>query len=821
MTKSSTDSLSSADTQISIGKKSARAVSPAPPPPPPPPPISHQAYDATDEANIEIEVFESEPKRYETKSKTQQTAGTKQTSQTTQTHRKSVSFDLSDNEYIPVFAPESEPSDNITELFLSQFSRENSQEDNDGYEVPIKYPSGPRSKPKQQVKSILRSPSPNSKAPTTPSSLDRPLRTAYITPPSSTTKATVHTVTHSSDDEIERENPFRKEFLGPRANENIYEELDFECQTNKNVDIIIATDSKAKPTDTKPDSNSTKKLRPKSAYSFGEMAENSRILTKTHQSNDTLNETKPESAALSQSMSRSTGLISDRPKQKPPLPPKPPKPSPSVIKHADLKQNEALKAFQEEMLRGDLYEFVHDAQTNQITKIKQNSTHIPDALTQPDAVSTIVHEVKPSPVEDKSTESPRINTFNPSSPLPPIPKPNVPPYSKVYKRGTSIERPTVSPPPPPVNMSTLPSLDKIKPIHFTDSPIVEILASSRDDIHKYHFEVYQENASEYSLVTEETHREILLQENELRNAMQQEQTVSETTSSRIPVRKAPLPPNQHNQHHHQPKNTSISSNVCQESSATTQSFPVTQILPVQYSHLPTPQQPDYFLTFPPPQTSCNVIPMPQPGAFSTFMVSDKSAPQTTNIAANIMCHAQQMPMYLQRPFISVPVPVSISTIHNINQSEPKVQHQNMHNNGVQTQVQPSHFVFGSDAYRHIYKKEQQQRQHYHYQNQSLSTSEQDTHSQSASNNPHPNEANIHGDCVNRYSEFSTETVVDSQFSHNRSIDYDVQLSSASGRSSEKSISHLTSNYPNPSIVSENSPNESQHTFTTFGKQTQV
>lgn len=857
---------------ISVPKKQQ------PPPPPPPlrPPSPSPAipsslvrqYDELDRTEIEIEVFDTEPHKYEPKSKSQST------STQTQTHRKSVSFDLSDNEYIPVVAhdePEPEPSDNIGELFLRQFSRENSHEENDGYEVPIKYPSGPRSKPTKQVKSILRSPSPSSKAPTTPSSLDRPLITSYIQhpqPSTSVTTAIVHTVAPSSDDEIERENPFRKEFLGRRA-ENIYEELDFDEQSPKQVVQKTQIEAKEaeheKPKQFDPISM---KQRPKSAYESREYTE---FMSKFHQSVDDSSE-KPESTlASTQSTSRSTGnLLSDRPKQKPPLPPKPSKPSSSVkspspvIKRADLKQNEALKTFQEEMLRGDLYEFVHDAETNQITRIKQQATSIPVAIAK-----------SPEPiVRDETKESPRLTTFNPSSPLPPIPKSNktpVPPYSKVLKRGTSVERPTVSPPPPPINMSTLPKSDKLKPLQTDDGSRVQILSTSTEELRsKFHRDYHHENAPEYSLVTEETHREILLKENEIRNAMQQEQIVSETltTTSRIPVRKAPAPPTAKittsatttpiNKHH---KNTSISSDVSQEHSSTMQSstssstqvFPVTQILPVQYSHLPTPQHPDYFLTFPssPPQSGCNVMPMPQPGAFSTFMVSDNSAPQTTNIPTNIMCHpAQQLPMYLQRQFISVPISTAI---HTINQAEHNLQGHNfvnIHaNGGVGAGAQapipttPSSSNSNSAPIFNVYRsnynqqqQQQQQRQYYHYQTQSLLPCQQDIHSsslQSATFDTNPNRNDNSAadaavtavvdadDNTNRSigsSSFSSMTLVDSQFTRNRNNENDIPVSVAStvvhSEKSLTSIFNTTSNYHSTS-------DEPEPTFTTFGKQTQV
>lgn len=813
----------------------------------------------TDDAAIEIDVFESEPKKYETKTKpkSQSTtsltaAATTTTATSTQstTHRKSVSFDLSDNEYISVVEhdePEPSMSDDIGELFLKQFSRENSHEENDGYEVPIKYPSGPKSKPTHQVKSILRSPSPNSNASTAPSSLDRPLRTTYLTPNSNLTTAIVHTAQHSSDEEIERENPFRKEFLGQHTKENIYEEVydDFEESTSSKS-IVQTIEIELKDTQ-KPANYDFPRQRPKSAYDAREYSE---IMLTVHQSNDNLT-AKTESKLGSQTSSQSTSsLLSDRPKRKPPLPPKPtkssssikpppPPPVPPVIKHADLKQNEALKTFQGEMLRGDLYEFVHNAETNQITKIKQQMQTIPIAIAKP--ASEVV-------VEEKTKETTRLTTFNQSSPLPPIPnspkslKSPIPPYSKVLKRPSSVERPTVSPPPPPVNLKTLPGADKLKPLETEDGSRVEILSTSTGDLRKFVRDGRHENAHEYSLVTEETHREILLQENELRNSMQKEQIVSESTvtTSRIPVRKAPQPPTAKQQQQQQhTKNVSISSDVSRDqhssssqSTSSAQVFPVTQILPVQYAQLPTPQQPDYFLTFPSsPSPNRNVMAMPQPGAFSTFMVSDNSAPQTTNIPTNIMCHPQQMPMYLQRPYISVP----LSTVHSINQSDPYVPAQNFINihanaaSGAQAPVLPSNNNFGHsfDTYRSNYNQQQQlhqhqqQQQHYHYPAQSLLPCQQDTHSSfshnaTVQNNANRNKHQTHDDTSNPNigsSSFSSMTPVNSQLTNsNRNNENDIPVSSLT------SISNSSTNYHS---YSEDSTHEQKRTFTTFGKQTQV
>lgn len=806
-------------------------------------------------------------------------------------------------------------SDDIGELFLKQFSRENSYEENDGYEVPIKYPAASNTKPTHQVKSILRSPSPSFKAPSNvPSSLDRPLRTSYLPPTPSVTTAIVHTVGQPpSDNEIERENPFRKEFLGGKTKENIYEELDDTTSSNKNIINTVQTkqiDLKKDKASIAPESEyNLPKQRPKSTYVSNEYSE---ILSKPHQSHDDLS-TQPENNIRldSRVTSASAGsLLFDRPKLKPPLPPKPQKqqqpqqhtPStttitsssssssaltssspappppppqtapaaasaPLVIKQADLKQNEALKTFQQEMLHGDLYEFVHDAHTNQITKIKQKSSSIPIAIAKQSSASEQVQ------AEEKTKESPpRLATFNPSNPLPPIPiSPNAsksppPPYAKVLKRPTSVERPTVSPPPPPVNLKTLPTADKLQPIKTDDGTRIEIVSRSTDDLRKFHRTEHQENAAEYSLVTEETYREILLQENELRNAMQREVLIESSENvaiagSRIPVRKAPQPPSPMQKHS---KTASISSDaVSQDQSissstntSTAQIFPVTQILPVQYSHLPTPQQPDYFLAFPaaaPP--SCNMVSIPQPGAFSTFMVSENSVAQTANIPTNIMYHSQQMhPMYLQRQFISVPI--STAPHQGINQSEPNVPEQNFVNvhanvanisspiipaNNANNNANDNNFGHTFNVYRGDYYQNQQHQQQqyqfpqqpYHYQTQSILPSQSSAHttiSQQCANfesSTSQTEYQMHDDTNNAKStidssSFSSMTLVDSQRVHSvhDSNDNNNNQTDISIQSSESlaTISNLSTNYRN---VCDELPPERKPSFTTFGKQTQV
>lgn len=511
-----------------------------------------------------------------------------------------------------------EPQD-IGQLYLSQFSRSDDYEGGDGYEVPIKYTREPK-----PVKSILRSPSPSAPATVSSpiSSLDRPLsvKPTQITQPQRTvTSAIVHTTRtdDGEDEEIERENPFREEFLGHRPYENIYEELRFDddpYQTTKEESYK----SSGKTT-------IDKKERPKSAYYSEYSNEYSEVLPKSYHSNEhLLDEASNERTILKKPTSKSTGsLLIDRPTHKPPLPPKPKQPS--NIKHADVVQNEALKTFQSEMERGDFYEYRHDHNTNKIIKIKHD---VNIKLTpQTEKTSEVIETLR-------TTSSSNIS---PETPLSPVPQ-NNPSYTKVNKKACSTDRPSVSPPPPPINLSTLPSIDKLRNIQSDDGEIVEILPTKLGILPQpQRAEFGHENSPDNILVTEATHREILLQENELRKAMQHEDTIKETsiTTSRIPIRKAPPPPPPVSETTDAAQADSVSQRSDDSSSGQSvhttmlsnmspnQIFPQTQILPVQYSHLPIPQQPGYFHTFSPtPMAVGYPSGIPIQSGFTSYVVSD-------------------------------------------------------------------------------------------------------------------------------------------------------------------------------------------------------
>lgn len=637
--KSSAESLSSVDTAVSVPQL---------------PPLVPERRKSLEEATQKL--IESHRLKQSTE---QGQPTTVQPTAATTVNRKSVSFDLSDNEYIPVFGHEEPPksapaqTENLAELFLSQFSQES---EGDGYEVPIKYPSKGRSKrPSPPVKSILRSPSPNASIPL---SSDRPLRTTHTSHANQSVIAAIVHTTRSSDEEIERENPFRKEFLEHRPYENIYEEIASHDKP-KEASKRYSSDSDSNEPATSRYAT-TKKIRPKSAYSARESDTYTEIMPKNSKSNENLLlASEVEQTLSTQPTYKSTGSLIDRPKHKPPLPPKPimaassaatsPPPHPEQtqpnVKHADVLQNEALKIFQSEMQRGDFYEFKHDAKTNKIIKVKQP---VPPAIA--------------SSKEPSETNRPKL--FSQEIPLPPIPSST---YTKVYKRSGNSERPPESPPPPPINLATLPAFDKLRKIDSGDCPIVEILpkTSHRRDSH-------HENSPDYNLVTEATHREILLHENELRNALQLEQVVateSPITTSRIPIRRAPAPPTTPTIEQQLPPPPPPPPPPQQQ-----QIFPQTQILPVQYSQLPTPQQPGYFHAFAP--TPMNVC---CPSGGYSFVVSDTNpVHHHPNAVPNISSYHHSMPagsfivQSSAQPMLSSPLvaPTPVQFHYNQNQNQP-------------------------------------------------------------------------------------------------------------------------------------------------------
>lgn len=796
--KSSTESLSSVDTMVSLPQL--------------PPAVPERRISLDDATQKLIESY-----RLRHNSAEQDQPPTEHKTVKTTVNRKSVSFDLSDNEYIPVFEHEEPPksapvqTENLAELFLSQFSQES---EGDGYEVPIKYPTNGRSKrPSPPVKSILRSPSPNANIPL---SSDRPLRTTHTPTATHTVIAAIVHATRSSDEEIERENPFRKEFLEHRPYENIYEEI---ASSDKPKDAGKRYSSDSDSNDLATSRYATpKKIRPKSAYSAVESDTYTEIMPKSSQSNENLLVTNEAEQILPQRPAyKSTGSLIDRPKNKPPLPPKPIVAAPiksaltsppssqespqPTIKHADVLQNEALKIFQSEMQRGDFYEFKHDLNTNKIIKVK------------PEVPSMEASSPK------ESSEMNRTKTFSQESPLPPIPLST---YTKVCKRSVSAERPPESPPPPPINLSTLPTSDKLRKIDSGEAPIAEILPKTlRRGSH-------HENSPDYNLVTEATHREILLHENDLRNAIQQEQMVvteSTITTSRIPIRRAPAPPStstseQHEQQAPQQQQQQI--------------FPQTQILPVQYSQLPTPQQPGYFHAYAPtPMSVCC------PSGGYSFVVSDTNrvlhhpnAPYHHSVpAGSYIVPSPTQPM-LAQPLVA---PAAVQFHYNDNNSNNQNLNQPNYLNLPNWTTTTSYTI---DSHPNNYSGYRQpQPQDIHHQSHSSDRNSSRHFEQIISNrnttnaipaSPSPQSTNtitmpsslsshIYDEAYESSVTTSTAYAADSEIISSSIFPHEyVPIAAASGGNRAVSLSRTLSTAPTTPIDIENSP-----TLTTFGKQTSV
>lgn len=224
----------------------------------------------------------------------------------------------------------------------------------------------------------------------------------------------------------------------------------------------------------------------------------------------------------------------------PPLPPKP------VLKKADIVKNESLDQFQQE--RGDFVEYIHDAKTNTILEVKKDD-------------------------------------FSPDGPLPPLPMnspPPIPPSIPVYRRLNSAERPKESPPPPPTPKLTE-EFTRIEMIPAT----YEILPSKQ----KARF--VHENSTDNILVTEDVHREILLQENEIRKAIisteydeyslsSQEMLTNFSSSSHLPDDSSSI----------------LSCSIRSASPMQEPILPPAQVLPVHYTQLPKPQSPGYMQLVP-------------------------------------------------------------------------------------------------------------------------------------------------------------------------------------------------------------------------------
>lgn len=446
----------------------------------------------------------------------------------TRSHRKSVSFDLGDSDNpINDIAPRASSMERLL---------------NDNYEVPV---AESMHKPHLR-KGILRSPSPMST-----STLDRPPLTPTPTLPVGAGRRDTGFV----DNEIERDNPFRREFFNEadEPSQNIYEEIGFnkdpnECPDNENDRIyrnVLSSKSKAR-------------------HDTSESVHSSADAYRYH-SNEALLDANVKKIPIKWPATKSTGDLSIRPKEGPPLPPKP------KVKTAEIIYNQGLKTLQQEMQIGDLVELEHNPLTNTVSPVSK----------------TI-----------KSLD------FNADTPLPAIPQSPI----KIVTKS----RPNESPPPPPVNMATLPSRHKMHRID-ADPSIVGIAPPVCGLTTPRPVALRAENSPDNILVSESTHREMLIHENQVRNHLISDGNVSPKVN--IPVRHAPPPPLPH-----------------KAPTTPSHGLPPPQIVPVQFSHLPMPQHAGFFHASPFPTTNTST-------AQGTFNYTPSAA-----AAANLMLSPPPPPL---------------------------------------------------------------------------------------------------------------------------------------------------------------------------------
>lgn len=316
--------------------------------------------------------------------------------------RKSVSFDLDVEE----FTPEYSPTD------VGEKPRIPKYDDEDVFYEKSRYHHHQLQPEPKRIKGILRSTSPS----------------VYYKGNVSS-RVTVEEEYIDEDVEMEKENPFRKEYLSQ-------EELNALVDESSTAQSVVS------------DLDSSDIRYQSIRRSF-----------------ENLNKQSQSKIPIMKPIFKSTGSLVDRPKIPPPRPPQP------NVKVAEVVRNEGLKRMSQHMEQSDFLEFVHNAETNTVEEVKDREL------------------------------------FDPDDPLPPLPK--CPPPPLTFKRGTSLDRPKVSPPPPPTPKSPMPyeEILEILPARFDTFPIKQ----------KPHF--VNENSQNNILVTEDEHREILLTENEMRNAM--------------------------------------------------------------------------------------------------------------------------------------------------------------------------------------------------------------------------------------------------------------------------------------------------------------
>lgn len=312
--------------------------------------------------------------------------------------RKSVSFDLDVEEFTPPY--NSNDSDYEERKFTEHY-------DENAFYEKSRFHQNQQNQQQQpkRIKGILRAASPN----------------VYYHPPAYTQNRMIPTTTtmveqefiEIEDDEIEKENPFRKEYLSQEELNNTFED---DQQTLLAIQSVVASDSDQ--------SEMRNPFVQGSSSSIG--------------STEYLNKNQASKIPIKKTIFKATGNLVDKPliggRPKPPPPPRPPMPQ---VKVAEMVKNEGLERMSQHMEDDDFMEFVHDVKTNTIQEVKSHS---------------------------KEAFSPE------NSPLPPIPKNPPPPLN--LKRLNSKERPKDSPPAPPTPIAVTPTSEilEILPAKYDNFP---------------------------------------------------------------------------------------------------------------------------------------------------------------------------------------------------------------------------------------------------------------------------------------------------------------------------------------------------------------
>lgn len=288
--------------------------------------------------------------------------------------RKSVSFDLDVEEYTPAYNQGNDEDD------ADEGGRGT---DEQNYEDVFDEKSRIQQQQHQpkRIKGILRSPSPN----------------VYYQTAVTHSQAKENIEDDDEDVKIEKENPFRKEYLSE--------------------DELNASSGNDEPTISIP-----KNVTSESEHSDNQITDITKTLV---------------NVSTERTIFKSTGsLVTEKPKIPPPRPPKP------QVKVAEVVKNEGLVKMSQQMEEDDFMEFVHDAQTNTVHEVVKTKTE--DSFS-PDSPLPPLPKVPPPPLNTlnsfkraSSTERPKESPPPPPTPKTPIPTISTPTTTIVSRNQAEI-----------------------------------------------------------------------------------------------------------------------------------------------------------------------------------------------------------------------------------------------------------------------------------------------------------------------------------------------------------------------------------------------